>query len=71
MVETCHSDELKATAVPKCSRATRFGNSAWLAGIAKARATPYSVMMPNTGHALCRPWREQAQSRIEQSSSTA
>jgi hypothetical protein len=68
-VDTCHSDELKATAVPKCSRSTRFGNRAWLAGMAKARATPNSVMMPNTGSALCRPRQENASNSSAQSNS--
>jgi hypothetical protein len=55
IVVSCHNEELSATAVPKCSRGTRFGSIAWLAGMANARATPNNVMTPKTGRALSRP----------------
>jgi hypothetical protein len=71
MVATCQVDELSATAVPNCSRVTRFGSSAWPVGMAKARAIPNSTMTANTGHAERNPRHASASSRSAQTSSSA
>ena len=49
MVAICMVEVLSATALPKSERGTRFGSSAWLVGMLKARTTPNRAITMKIG----------------------
>ena len=71
IVAICQVEELIATAVPNCSRGTRFGSNACPVGIWKARATPNRVMTAKTGVASVSPRSTIASSSSAQTHSSA
>ena len=70
MVATWNVDELRATALPKISRGTRFGVIACDVGIANARAAPNRTSTTNTGHALLNPYIVKLSSSTAHATST-
>jgi hypothetical protein len=70
MVAICMVEVLSATALPKSARGTRFGSSAWLVGMLKARTTPKRAITMKIGSTEVMPTTAKAVSSADATAAT-